>query len=308
MNELELYHHGVKGMKWGVRRYQDKNGRLTAAGKQNKKNRQVNAKIEEFIKSGKARVTNLEHYEVGGLTTFINKGREYVSALVDPHDFDWQEKTNYNDLGLMSTSRIIRDNPNAHRFGDDEDVSITHARGDIDPRDLRECNPGFGDPGTTQNCAKCSAALEMRLRGYGISAGRQTYPSSADSPELWFKDARRIDCQTAYADSFLQSWGPKTSGTLSIRFPGGRGGHAMHWTNNVDDVLSIQDGQNGRVFSSVREMMDEYGADHSLGITTYRLDNCEPNWDAFEQDSVIRRASGAGVVQNRNSGEIVDSW
>lgn len=29
----ELYHWGVKGMKWGVRRYQNKDGTLTAAGK-----------------------------------------------------------------------------------------------------------------------------------------------------------------------------------------------------------------------------------------------------------------------------------
>ena len=29
----ELYHWGIKGMKWGVRRYQNKNGTLTAAGK-----------------------------------------------------------------------------------------------------------------------------------------------------------------------------------------------------------------------------------------------------------------------------------
>lgn len=29
----ELYHHGVTGMKWGVRRYQNKDGSLTAAGK-----------------------------------------------------------------------------------------------------------------------------------------------------------------------------------------------------------------------------------------------------------------------------------
>ena len=29
----ELYHHGIKGMKWGVRRYQNPDGSLTAAGK-----------------------------------------------------------------------------------------------------------------------------------------------------------------------------------------------------------------------------------------------------------------------------------
>ena len=33
MNDTSLTHWGVKGMKWGVRRYQNKDGSLTAAGK-----------------------------------------------------------------------------------------------------------------------------------------------------------------------------------------------------------------------------------------------------------------------------------
>lgn len=33
MNETTLQHWGIKGMKWGVRRYQNKDGTLTAAGK-----------------------------------------------------------------------------------------------------------------------------------------------------------------------------------------------------------------------------------------------------------------------------------
>ena len=33
INEAELYHWGIKGMKWGVRRYQNSDGSLTAAGR-----------------------------------------------------------------------------------------------------------------------------------------------------------------------------------------------------------------------------------------------------------------------------------
>ena len=39
----ELYHHGIKGMKWGVRRYQNKDGSLTDTGK-NRKYNKINMK------------------------------------------------------------------------------------------------------------------------------------------------------------------------------------------------------------------------------------------------------------------------
>lgn len=35
----ELYHHGIKGQRWGVRRYQNKDGTLTNAGKKRRKQR-----------------------------------------------------------------------------------------------------------------------------------------------------------------------------------------------------------------------------------------------------------------------------
>lgn len=35
----ELMHYGIKGQKWGVRRFQNRNGTLTAAGKKRKSNK-----------------------------------------------------------------------------------------------------------------------------------------------------------------------------------------------------------------------------------------------------------------------------
>lgn len=42
MNSNTLAHHGILGMKWGVRRYQNKDGTLTATGKKRKTSKKNN--------------------------------------------------------------------------------------------------------------------------------------------------------------------------------------------------------------------------------------------------------------------------
>lgn len=53
MDNIELYHWGVQGMKWGVRRYQNKDGSLTKAGK--KRYDKELAKTKAELKSVKER-------------------------------------------------------------------------------------------------------------------------------------------------------------------------------------------------------------------------------------------------------------
>lgn len=61
VNSGELYHHGVKGQKWGVRRYQNADGTLTEKGKarlakyQAKQLKEVNKAYRPILKSTQRR-------------------------------------------------------------------------------------------------------------------------------------------------------------------------------------------------------------------------------------------------------------
>lgn len=52
MDNNELQHWGIKGMRWGVRRYQNKDGTLTAAGKRREK--QLAKQRAENLKKARA--------------------------------------------------------------------------------------------------------------------------------------------------------------------------------------------------------------------------------------------------------------
>ena len=70
----ELYHHGVKGQKWGVRRFQNLDGSLTDLGKRLKESRQIrkeNRQRKKDYKKAKM-ITEGEKMRKNGDTMFGN--------------------------------------------------------------------------------------------------------------------------------------------------------------------------------------------------------------------------------------------
>lgn len=84
MEQNELIHYGIRGMKWGIRRYQNKDGSLTPAGRKRARERETGddksaSKTTETSAPKKKSVSEMSDDELRQTVNRIRLEREYSS-------------------------------------------------------------------------------------------------------------------------------------------------------------------------------------------------------------------------------------
>lgn len=325
----KLYHHGITGQRWGKRNgppyplNKDTSNRIKSQGQVEKylKDREIIKQINE----GKRFIGKFSNVGTGAILNdhdqyweerYTTIGNEYLRGVITGKtktSFTYQNYThNGNREHLVSPTDFAREvfaqndfDTNNQYFGEDRISSMHSAVKSM------QINPNFGAPGTTNNCTKDTFVTELYRRGgNGISAGRMTYPASADALSYWFDGAHREkfsgDDAISSAQKLIDSYGDNASGGLGAYTD--HSGHFVHWTK-TGNKFSIEDGQCGRVYegSDFSSAFSSFISDQPFGTTKLditRLDDCPINWNNAAEDGCIR----GNRVWNSVTKDIVDTW
>lgn len=133
--ENELFHYGIRGQRWGVRRYQNKDGSLTSAGKMRYKNGASSSattrKPVASFKDGTKTYTKYDDGSVVGYDSatggYFNVSNEYFEAIsgmaepsvirddpIDPKKAskEFNEELSYNSrMNTMTAKDYFKDAP-----------------------------------------------------------------------------------------------------------------------------------------------------------------------------------------------------
>lgn len=170
VSEPHLYHHGILGMRWGVRRFQNKDGTLTSRGKTRynkarassgdkpeKERKGLSDRQKKMIKVGATLVVaGLVAYggyklaQSGKLDGFVNKGKRSLSKTVGRTPGDSgsvvliDETTGFKKLGKSITSEERRSMANVDHFQDNcKDASFAYCESKIHDIDVTARSKSF---------------------------------------------------------------------------------------------------------------------------------------------------------------------
>lgn len=208
--QAELYHHGIKGQKWGVRRYQNSDGSLTAAGRerydslsdrQKKKYDKFEKSINRQIEKSKQRDEKFSQARQKRLNKATEKLDKKIDRLKkDVHSFDPIKNGLKDDKGRELLSKEdVRNSVNAlkNKIAKIEQKRKTKVRDAKDySRYLAKGEKQYNDVLTKYRDAKLSSFLDSGIKkdpAYKEAVRKYTLQSINDANNYGMSDWTKLN-------------------------------------------------------------------------------------------------------------------
>lgn len=223
----ELCHHGIKGMKWGVRRWQNKDGTFNAAGKEryfgSKGNEKKHAAAEYGNSAGEKKSFAERHKEKNN-ESWKNTEESTTKALKEKLNIDREKSKSDSASGTVgyaarvALAAVSGNIPAAIMLGAEgiqaagsaakenaylkkrEKTGVIDSATGLykktkqmsDVEDMKIVNPGLKnfDSNTKNNCVLCTTAYDLRKRGYDVTAGKDSSGYNFFDINKWYSGAK----------------------------------------------------------------------------------------------------------------------
>lgn len=282
-----LQHHGIIGQKWGVRRFQEKDGSYTQAGRERYGYGPARQPKSEEDKVGSTILTSL------AVLAGIEIASVPVAATMDAiHDAkvskdikNWEanrklEKTD-PETGLK-----IKSNPDASIKDDMKMVNREYGYG-LFKKATMLGTFGYESKkamGSTENCMLCTTALDLKRRGYDVKAGKSPDGYYAKDLKNWYKEKK--DPTMGRFNSIVEQLNKQPEGSYGnfmVYWKEG-GGHSMFYRIE-DGKAVIYDAQSNKKYN-----MNTIAQHVNMAIPGHcflRTDNLTPDYDYLKKNEII---------------------